>query len=72
MRMDIEGETPESVQERGMRVVRLHQALEDWRDRRRLGLRLRWDARAATIIGAEIARLEREIDQCARLWDWSS
>jgi hypothetical protein len=48
--------------------VRLHQALEDWRDLRRLAHAAGWSRLAAALIEAEIARLEREIDECVRAW----
>jgi hypothetical protein len=53
---------------RGLYVVRLHQALEDWRDLRRLAHAAGWSRLAAALIEAEIARLEREIDECVRAW----
>jgi hypothetical protein len=53
---------------RGLYVVRLHQALEDWRDRRRLARSAGWPRLAAALIEAEIGRLEREIDECVRQW----
>jgi hypothetical protein len=56
------------AEERGLYVVRLHQALEDWRDLRRLAHAAGWSRLAAALIEAEIARLEREIDECVRMW----
>lgn len=53
---------------RGLYVVRLHQALEDWRDLRQLARAAGWSRLAAALIEAEIARLEREIDECVRMW----
>ena len=51
---------------RGQEIVRLHQALEDWRDLRRRTYAEGWPALAARLIDIEIRALEREIARQVR------
>ncbi|MBU3887922.1 hypothetical protein [Methylosinus sp. KRF6] len=54
------------AQARGREIVRLHQTLEEWRDRRRLADAAGWPALATQVIGIEIRALEREVARQAR------
>ncbi|BBU64086.1 hypothetical protein MSC49_40210 (plasmid) [Methylosinus sp. C49] len=58
--------TDPQAQARGREIVRLHQTLEDWRDRRRLADAAGWPALAAQVIGIEIRALEREVARRVR------
>lgn len=61
-------ERPETAEARGLYVVRLHQALEDWRERRRLAHAASWPPLARAAIDIQIAALEREIGDCVGKW----
>lgn len=50
----------------GLHIVRLHQALEDWRAVRRLARMHGWSPIAAALIEIEITTLEREIAERVR------
>jgi hypothetical protein len=54
------------VDARGEEIARLHQALTDWRDRRRLADAEGWPALAARVVDIEIRALEREIARHVR------
>ncbi|WP_157096285.1 hypothetical protein [Methylosinus sp. R-45379] len=62
----IDGYFLPQAEARGLEIVRLHQTLVDWRDRRRLADAAGWPTLATHVIGVEIRAVEREIARRVR------
>lgn len=58
--------SPSDSEARGVRVIALRLALDDWRARRHAAGRNGWSPIAAAIIEIEVRALEREIAECVR------